>query len=71
MRRIAFCVTIFLASIDSMSAACLLERYMEDSGEGSVLAEASEYPVPAGLDNFDYNTVRLHIKKLYGDKSRS
>jgi hypothetical protein len=53
------------ASIDAMSAACLLERYMEDSGEGSLQAEPCEYPVPASLDNFDYNTVRQHVKSLY------
>jgi hypothetical protein len=53
------------ASIDAMSAACLLERYMEDSGEGAMPAEPSEYPVPPSLDNFDYNTVRQHVKSLY------
>jgi hypothetical protein len=59
---------IIAASIDSMSAACLLERYMEDSGEGAVIAQPCEYPVPPSLDNFDYNTVRKHVKALYQDR---
>eukprot|EP01040_Poterioochromonas_malhamensis_P010645 gene10645-11592_t len=53
------------ASVDSMSAACLLERYLEDKGRGSLLAPACSYPPPPDLENFDYNLVKCHIRKLY------
>ena len=48
-----------------MSAACLLERYVEDCGEGSLPALACYYPIPSELDDFDYNSVRLHVRSLY------
>lgn len=56
---------LFAASLDSMSAACILERYLEDLGEGSIEAEPCAYPPPAELANFDYNVVKRHIRKLY------
>ena len=54
-----------LASLDSMSAACILERYIEDLGEGSIEAQPCVYPPPEELANFDYNVVKKHIQKLY------
>lgn len=53
------------ASLDSMSAACLLERYIEDEGEGSIEAIPCAYPPPPQLAKFDYNTVKRHIRSLY------
>ena len=43
------------ASIDAMSAVCLLERYLEDQGEGSLPAIACSYPPPRDLMFFNYN----------------
>ena len=53
------------ASLDAMSAACLLERYLEDKGEGSLEAQACSYPPPKHLEQFDYEVVRSHIRELY------
>ena len=41
------------ASVDAMSAACLLERYLEDKGEGALEARACAYPPPDELRLFD------------------
>ena len=60
-----FTFPYLLASLDSMSAACILERYIEDLGEGSIEAQPCVYPPPAELANFDYNVVKKHIRKLY------
>lgn len=48
-----------------MSAVCLLERYVEDEGWGSLSAEPCSYPPPAELEIFDYNVVKRHIQDLY------
>ena len=48
-----------------MSAACLLERYIEDAGLGSIEAPTCSYPPAADLAHFDYNLVRQHIKILH------
>ena len=53
------------ASLDAMSAACLLERYLEDSGVGAMPAEPCSYPPPADLAFFDYDVVRAHIREQY------
>ena len=53
------------ASLDAMSAACLLERYLEDEGEGALLAIPCSYPPPAELAYFDYNIVRDYIRDRY------
>lgn len=58
------------ASLDAMSAACLLERYLEDQGEGSLPALPCPHPFPPELDDFDYNTVRRHVRSLYVEKDR-
>jgi len=53
------------ASIDAMSATCLLERYIEDSGSGSILAKPCIFPPPLEIASFDYNTVKEHIRSLH------
>ena len=59
------------ASLDAMSAACLLERYMEDKGEGALAPQMCAYPPPKDLDRFDYDTVRRHIREQYYDSPQS
>lgn len=54
-----------IASLDAMSATCLLERYVEDEGWGSLQAEPCSFPPPKDLEIFDYDIVRKHIKGLY------
>ena len=51
------------ASIDAMSAACLIERYMEDEGEYSILAEPCTYPPPAEMELLDYDTVKEYVRE--------
>ncbi|KAJ1424382.1 hypothetical protein B484DRAFT_98930 [Ochromonadaceae sp. CCMP2298] len=53
------------ASLDAMSAACILERYLEDAGDGAIEAQQSSYPVPADLAHFDYEVVRRYVRKTY------
>lgn len=53
------------ASLDAMSAACLLERFIQDEGDGSIEAHACAFPVPRDLQYFDYETVREHIRETY------
>jgi len=53
------------ASLDAMSACCLLQRFLEDRGEDSVPAIPSPYPPPLDLEMFDYNVVREYIKDAY------
>jgi hypothetical protein len=48
-----------------MSAACLLERYLDDAGEGALPAIPCEYPPPKELAYFDYDVVRRHIREQY------
>ena len=52
------------ASVDAMSAACLIERFIEDEGEYSVPAEPCEYPPPPELATLDYAKVSEHIREL-------
>jgi RNase H-fold protein (predicted Holliday junction resolvase) len=56
------------ASVDAMSAVCLLERYLEDQGDGSLAAIPCTYPPPKELMYFDYNSVREHIREKYYSK---
>ncbi len=44
-----------------MAAACILERYIEDEGEGSVAAVPCQDPPPEELLFLDYNLVRNHV----------
>lgn len=57
-----FCMVV---PLDAMAAACILERYVEDEGEGSICGEACEYPPPRDLAFFDYNKVKEHIREQY------
>ena len=51
-------------SIDGVSAACLLERYLEDEGAGVLQAKKCSYPIPSDLEYFDYEVVKAHIREL-------
>ena len=59
------------ASLDAMSAACLLERYMEDEGQGAISPPACVYPPPKELAQFDYDTVKQYIRGQYYDTPQS
>lgn len=59
------------ASLDAMAAACLLQRYMEDRGEGAMEPIACPYPPPSHLAEFDYEIVRRHIRSMYYDSPQS
>ena len=51
------------SSLDAVSAACLLERFIEDEGEFNVLpALPCPYPPPKDLEWFDYGIVQRHIR---------
>lgn len=50
------------ASLDAVAAACLLQRYLEDEGEGALEAEKVDYPLPDELAYFDYDDVREYIR---------
>jgi hypothetical protein len=52
------------SSLDAMAAACLIERYIEDQGEYSILAEPCEYPPPKDLSMLDYSKVAAHVKRI-------
>lgn len=54
------------ASLDAMSAVCLLERYIEDRGDGSIPAIPCSYPLSPQNEIFDYELVRKHIRSIYG-----
>lgn len=51
--------------LDAMSARCLLDRYIEDQGGGSLDAISCEYPIPRDLARFDYGIVKNYIEDLY------
>lgn len=51
------------ATLDAVSAACILERYLEDEGSFNVLpALPCPYPPPYDLEAFDYGLVQNHIR---------
>jgi RNase H-fold protein (predicted Holliday junction resolvase) len=58
-------LTIFPASVDAMSAACILERYIEDRGEGSLSATPCRFPPSDEESTFDYDIIRRHVKALH------
>ena len=60
-----------LASVDAMSAACLLERYLEDGGAGALDASPCPFPPPADVAMFDYNTVKSYVRSLYYSQDSS
>lgn len=55
------------ASLDAVAASCLLERYIDDEGEGSIDAIPCAFPVPSDLAHFDYNLVKKYIREQYYD----
>jgi RNase H-fold protein (predicted Holliday junction resolvase) len=55
----------FFGSMDAVSAACLLERYLEDEGKGSFPAQPCEFPPPIHLATLDYQLVRAHVRKQH------
>ena len=52
-------------SLDAMSARCLLDRYIEDEGRGTLDAIACEFPIPPELERFDYSLVKRYIEDTY------
>lgn len=62
---------ILIASVDAMSAACLLERYLEDRGAGALDASPCPFPPPTDVAMFDYNTVKSYVRSLYYSEDNS
>lgn len=48
-----------------MSAACILERYIEDKGEGSLSATPCRFPPSDEESTFDYDIIRRHVRALH------
>lgn len=48
-----------------MSAACILERYIEDRGEGSLAATPCRFPPSDEESTFDYDIIRRHVRALH------
>jgi len=48
-----------------MSAACILERYIEDRGEGSLSATPCHFPPSVEESTFDYDIIRRHVRALH------
>jgi RNase H-fold protein (predicted Holliday junction resolvase) len=61
----------YFCSLDAMSAACILERYIEDTGEGSIEPELCEFPIPLSIEEFDYNNVREHVARKFQKHSEA
>ncbi len=58
-------------SKDSIAAACILERYLEDRGQGSLTAIPCGYPIPSDLSIFDYQKVKDYVRSCMEDENRS
>jgi RNase H-fold protein (predicted Holliday junction resolvase) len=58
-------------SLDAMSALCLLERYIEDEGQGAIEAKPCVFPIPKDLECFDYSVVKKYIRDLHWSKPLS
>jgi RNase H-fold protein (predicted Holliday junction resolvase) len=50
-------------SVDAQAACHILERYVEDKGAGSLIAQPCGFPIPQSIEYFDYDIVRHHIRK--------
>lgn len=50
------------ASLDSVAAACILERYLEEKGVGSLVAQTCSYPPPAEIASFNYDVIRKYVR---------
>lgn len=48
-----------------MSAACILERYIEDRGEGSLSATPCRFPPSDEESTFDYDIIRRYVRALH------
>jgi hypothetical protein len=48
-----------------MSAACLLERYLDDEGGGALPARPLKWPLSEEETTFNYQEVRDHIRDTY------
>lgn len=44
-----------------MAAACILERYIEDEGVGSILARQCPYPPPEEIATFNYTLIGTYV----------
>lgn len=53
------------ASLDAMSAACLLERFVEDEGCNTIPAQLCSFPPPPELEIFDYDVVKNYIRETH------
>ena len=62
---------VLIASVDTMSAACLLKRYLEDRGAGALDASFCPFPPPPDVAMFDYNTVKSYVRSLYYSEDNS
>lgn len=51
-----------IASLDSVAAACILERYLEEKGVGSLVAQTCSYPPPAEIASFNYDVIRKYVR---------
>lgn len=54
-----------LATLDALAASCILERYLEDRGEGSVEALPCAFPPPESIAVFDYELIRRYVGMQY------
>lgn len=52
-------------SVDAVSAACLVERFIEDEGDYTLLAEPCSFPPPPDLEMLDYSRVIAHLSDTY------
>lgn len=48
-----------------MSAACLLERYLDDDGGGALPARPYKWPLTEQQTIFNYQEVRDHVREMY------
>lgn len=60
--KFSFLYVFLLASLDALAAACILERYLEEEGEGSIEAQSCPFPPPEEIAVFDYNVIRKFVK---------
>jgi RNase H-fold protein (predicted Holliday junction resolvase) len=59
------------SSLDAVTAACLLERYIEDQGSFNVLpALPCAYPPSYDIEYFDYSIVSKYIQMLKGGSNK-
>ena len=64
-----------IATTDAAAAACILERYIEDHGDGSIAANPHLHPTFINTPRdqvmrFDFQTVRDHLKSVLPSYNR-